>query len=404
MQGVVAGTDQLRAGPMPLKIAQIATADCSIRILLLDHIWSLQEQGHELTAVCAPGPWTRELREAGIDLDTVDMARELHLLGDLKSFVRLYKLFRRRRFDVVHTHTVKAGLLGPLAARLAGVPVVLHTIHGLMFHDRMPRGKRWLFWLAEKFTASFTDHLLSQSQEDVDVAIRSRLCAPERITYLGNGIDVQRFAPQTVAAARNVVRQGFGFCESDFVIGSVARLVYEKGCGELFEAAERLAARRSDIKFLVIGPQEADQNDAVPPGLLASLTQKGAVVFAGWRSDMPECYAAMDAFLLPSHREGIPRACMEAAAMECPVIASDIRGCREVVRHGDTGLLVPVKDVGAIVAAVEELLANRGRAAAMGRRGRIHILAHFDQRRVLARLCAFYSAVGNGQARQRSAA
>ncbi len=390
--------------PVRLKIAQVATVDCSIRILLVDHIRFLQQQGYELTAVCAPGGWVAEIRQSGIDLDTVAMERELHPLSDLKSLVHLYRLFRERRFDVVHTHTVKAGMLGPLAAQLAGVPVVLHTIHGLLFHDRMSRMKRWLFWSAEKFTAMFADHLLSQSQEDVQVAVRSWLCAPDKITYLGNGIDVQRFSPQNAASARNGVRKNFGFCETDFVVGSVARLVYEKGCGDLFKAAEQLTMRHPEIRFLIIGQPEAGKSNCVPSEQIASLGKSGAMVFAGWRDDMPQCYAAMDAFLLPSRREGIPRACMEAAAMERPVIASDIRGCREVVRHGETGLLVPVRNVGAIVAAVEELLTGRSRAAVMGRNGRELIVRQFDQRQVLARLRAFYSGLGNEHARQRPAA
>lgn len=378
---------------MSLKIAQVATADSSIRVLLLDHIQALQEHGHKVTAVCAPGPWTQEIRERRIDLETIPMMRELHPLKDLRSLIELYQFFRHRHFDVVHTHTVKAGLLGPLAAQLAGVPVVIHTVHGLLFHDQMPRAKRSLFWLAEKFTLSFADCLLSQSLEDVNVAVRSRLCAPGTISYLGNGIDVQLFSPINTIDAREVVRQSFGFGAANFVIGTVARLVYEKELAELFEAAQRLTSRHREVKFLVIGPQETDQNDAVPAAQIASMNRRGAVVFAGWRSDMPACYAAMDAFLLPSHREGIPRACMEAAAMELPVIASNIRGCREVVCHHKTGLLVPVRDVDAIVVAVEELLANRSRAAAMGRHGRKHIVENHDHRKVLGRLCAFYSAL-----------
>jgi glycosyltransferase involved in cell wall biosynthesis len=321
------------------------------------------------------------------------MMREMHPLEDMRSLVELYRFFRHRHFDVVHTHTVKAGLLGPLAAQLAGVPVVLHTVHGLLFHDEMPRAKRSLFWLAEKFTSSFTDCLLSQSLEDVDVAVRSRLCAPGTINYLGNGIDVQLFSPLSTIESREITRRSFGFGTASFVIGTVARLVYEKGLAELFEAAERLTSLHPEVRFLVIGPQETDQNDGVPATQIASMNRRGAVVFAGWRSDMPACYAAMDAFLLPSHREGIPRACMEASAMELPVIASDIRGCREVVLHCKTGLLVPVRDVDAIVAAVEELLANGSRATAMGRRGRRHIVENHDHRNVLARLCAFYAAL-----------
>ncbi|MGH9775350.1 MAG: glycosyltransferase family 4 protein [Candidatus Acidiferrales bacterium] len=389
---------------MPLKIAQIATADCSIRILLLDHIRALQKQGHEVTAVCAPGPWIRELREAGIDVCTVDMARELHPVGDMKSLARLYRFFRQRRFDVVHTHTVKAGILGPLAARIAGIPVVVHTIHGLLFHDSMPRAKRRLFWLSEKFTAAFVDHLLSQSHEDVGVAVRSHLCPADRITYLGNGIDVQRFSPRATPTTREALRASFGFRPNDFVVGSVGRLVYEKGCAELFKAASQLTARHPQVKFLIIGSPEPDQNDAVSAKDIAELSCRNSVRFAGWRDDMPACYSAMDVFLLPSHREGIPRACMEASAMELPVVASYIRGCREVVRHRETGLLVPVGNVAEILAAIEELLADRFLVGRMGRQGRDYIVENFDQRQVLARLCEFYSRLENGHAARTAAA
>jgi glycosyltransferase involved in cell wall biosynthesis len=389
---------------MPLKIAQVAASDSAIRHLLLDHILSLDDQGHEVTAVCAPGKWTQELRQLGIDLETVDMARELSPFADLKSVRELCRLFRRRRFDVVHTHTPKAGLLGPLAAQLVGVTTVLHTVHGLLFHDRTPHGKRQAFWLAEKFTATFTDHLLSQSREDMHVAIQSRLCAADRITYLGNGIDLRRFSRRAVEGAREALRQRFGFGRTDFVVGSVGRLVYEKGYAELFEAAERISGSHPDIRFLIVGPQEPDQNDAVSPERITALSRSGVMVFAGWRNDMAECYAAMDAFLLPSHREGIPRALMEASAMELPVVATNVRGCREVVRQGETGLLIPMRDISAIVAAVEKLRADGALAAWMGRRGRQHIMENFDQQQVLARLCAFYSTLDSEQAKRRVAA
>ena len=127
----------------------------------------------------------------------------------------------------------------------------------------------------------------------------------------------------------------------------LAGLVYEKGFAELFEAAEALADKYEKLEFVIVGPQEADQNDAVEPGQINDLEKRGLVRFAGWQADMPAMYRAMDLFVLPSHREGIPRACMEAAAMGLPVIATDIRGCREVVLDGQTGTLVPVKNAAA---------------------------------------------------------
>jgi len=143
-----------------LKIAQVATSDASIRLLLLDHIEALAAAGHEVTAVCAPGQWTEDLRTRGITVAAVPMNREMTPLADLQALGGLTRLFRNKKFDVVHTHTPKAGLLGPLAARLAGVPVVVHTIHGLLFHDRMPAAAQCLFWLPEKFTAALAHRLL----------------------------------------------------------------------------------------------------------------------------------------------------------------------------------------------------------------------------------------------------
>jgi hypothetical protein len=136
-----------------LKIAKVSTADIAIQMLLLNQIKALQGMGHDVTAVCAPGPWVSRIRSEGVRVETVPMARELSPAADIRALWHLYKLFRSQRFDVVHTHTPKAGLLGPLAARLAGGPVVGHTIHGLLFHDQMPAWRRRIFWLPEKWAA-----------------------------------------------------------------------------------------------------------------------------------------------------------------------------------------------------------------------------------------------------------
>lgn len=378
-----------------LKIAQVATSDVSIRLLLSDQIRALQEMGHEVTAVCAPGRHLDEIRARGIPVCPVEMAREISPQQDLRSLRALVRLFRSRGFDVVHTHTPKAGLLGPIAARLAGTPVVVHTIHGLLYHDRMPRWRQGLFWMPEKVTASCSDYLLSQSREDIAVAVRTGLCPPEKILYLGNGIDVAHFtpSPDTPGPRRHLERFGIG--EDDVVVGSVGRLVYEKGFAELFAAAEALTTRHDRLKFVVVGPEETDQHDAVDPARMARLKRRGVVHFAGWQADMKPWYEAMDLFVLPSHREGIPRACMEAAAMACPVVASDIRGCREVVLHEETGLLVPVRDAEALAGAIDRLARDAPRRVQMGRRGRAHVVRNFSQEKVLARLRTFYTRIAS---------
>ena len=381
---------------MALRIAQVATTDVSIRLLLLDQIKALEADGHEVVAVCAPGPGVESIRSAGVTVHTVPMEREIAPLDDIRSVAALVRCFRQHKFDVVHTHTPKAGLIGPIAARLARVPQVVHTVHGLLFHDRMTRLRQTIFWVPEKITATLCDRLLSQSREDMERAVQSRLCDWKKIAYLGNGIDVARFAPPARYDRDEKLRE-VGLQASDFVVGSVGRLVKEKGFMELFAAAEALTARCPQIKFVVIGPREADQDDALDSRYMDALQRRGVVRFVNWCEDMNQWYAAMDIFVLPSHREGIPRACMEAASMMRPVVASDIRGCREVVLNGDTGLLVPPRDVPRLVQAIETLHNRRELAARMGERARQHIINNFNSKDVCGRLCEFYAQLAGGE-------
>lgn len=382
---------------MGLKIAQVATSDLSIKLLLLDQIKALEADGHQVTAVCAPGPWVETVRRTGVSVQTVPMMREISPFADLNSTLALARLFRQNKFDVVHTHTPKAGLIGPVAGHLARIPNLVHTVHGLLFHDRMSRLHQTIFWLPEKITATTCNHLLSQSREDVERAVRSRLCARKKISYLGNGIDVGHFAPQNAERDRAEKLREVGLRETDFVVGSVGRLVKEKGFLELFAAAETLSSRFPQIKFVVIGPREKDQNDALDSGYMDELQRRGVVRFVNWCDDMRPWYAAMDVFVLPSYREGVPRACMEAAAMMRPIVASDIRGCREVVLNGDTGLLVPPRDVPQLISAIERLQKDRSAATEMGRRARQHIVQNFNLSDVCKRLCDFYAKLATSE-------
>jgi len=386
-----------------LKIAVVSTTDMAMRFLLMDQINFLQRQGHEVVAVCGFGPWVESLRKDGVRVEVVEMARELSPLRDLVSFFALVRCFRRHRFDVIHTHTPKAGLLGPMAAKAAGVPVVVHTIHGLLFHDGMRSWKRLLFWIPEKVTAVFSDLFLSQSREDLNVATRSGLCSASKIKYLGNGIDVAMFSPCRSNGSRHLTRKEMGIEDTDIVIGVVGRLVYEKGFGELFAAAAELIPKNKTWKFVIVGPKEDGQRaDAVPASQIEALGRTGSVFFLNWRDDVSKWYAVMDIFVLPSHREGVPRACMESAAMELPVIATDIRGCREVVKPNETGILVPLRDLKALVTAIENLIRDESLRTRLGREGRRHILEHFDRELVHERLRNVYSQIELGLQAARS--
>lgn len=359
-------------------LASVATSGISVRLLLASQIDAFRKRGFDVKAVCAPGPWVDKAREIGIDVDEVFMERELSPLKDVKSFISLWRYFREKKFQVVNTHTPKAGLLGPLAARLAGTPVVIHTVHGLLFHDETPFLTKIAGFGAELFTARCAQYLFFQVQEDVEVAAKMRLLPRDRLYYIGNGVDMSRFDPSRVKS-RAQARRELGYTDTDFVVGIVARMNYEKGIGDFFAAARLLMQEHANVKFLVIGPREPDQNDKVKQEDVDAMERSGRFQFLGLRNDVPDLYPAMDTFILPSHREGIPRALIEACAMRTACIATNIRGCREVIENDVTGLMVPVRQPRAIADAVTRLITEPGLAARLATNAQEFVHKTYDQ-------------------------
>ncbi len=375
----------------PVKVAHITTVDLSLRYLLLNQLQSLQQVGYEVTGISSPGPDVPVLEATGIRHLSVPMSRNFTPLADLVSLWRLYRVLRRERFTIVHTHTPKPGLLGQLAARIAGVPIVINTLHGFYFHDHMPAFWRRFYIVTEKIAALCSDTILSQNSEDIETAIQEKICTPEKIMHLGNGIDIERFKRSNIDRHRiEQLRKQFKLDTNTHIVGFVGRLVAEKGIFELFQAAKIIKEQYSEIKFLFIGPIDKKKSDAISPQMAQKYGIDDICIFTGMREDMPELYTLMDIFVLPSHREGFPRSPMEASAMEVPCIVTNIRGCREAVEHNRNGLLVPQNNAPALAEAILQLLNNPGLARQMGRAGRLKAEQDFDEQRVFDRVKATY--------------
>nr|MDP9452864.1 glycosyltransferase [Actinomycetota bacterium] len=224
---------------------------------------------------------------------------------------------------------------------------------------------------------------LVQNPEDIDVLVRLGV-ARAKLRLLGNGIDLARFDRAAVPAEQvRRLRAEIGARPEDVVCGAVGRLVWEKGYAELFEAAAALRRRLPQARFVVVGPLDPDKADGLSDVDLARSRERAGITFLGLRHDVAELYAAMDLYVLASHREGYPRSAMEAAAMGLPMVATDIRGCRQVVDHGTTGLLVPRRDAPALADAVATLVADSDLRARMGRAGSQKAHRDFDQQRVI---------------------
>jgi glycosyltransferase involved in cell wall biosynthesis len=363
------------------RVVHVTTTDISLELLLGPQLRAFTAAGYEVYGASAPGPHVAALEAAGIrHLPLRHATRAVRPHRDLAVLGELVRLFRSLRPDIVHTHNPKPGLYGRVAARVARVPAVVNTVHGLYATPDDPIGKRAVVYGLERAAAACSDVELVQNPEDVVVLRRLRI--PERrIRLLGNGIDLDRFSRVRLDERRvRDVRGELGARPDDVLVGAVGRLVREKGYPELFQAAEAARARAPRARFVVVGPNDPAKGDALGRSELDAATRAG-IVFAGMRDDIEACYAAFDLYALASHREGFPRSAMEAAAMGLPIVATDIRGCRQVVEHGVTGLLVPVRDPGALADALVRLVTDGSRRAAMGNAARAKAMSEFDQSR-----------------------
>ncbi|MCB0164902.1 MAG: glycosyltransferase family 4 protein [Anaerolineae bacterium] len=376
----------------PLKVAHITTIDLSLRYLLLNQLTSIRAAGYQVSGIAAPGPDVPALEAAGLHFIPLPMTRNVTPLADLLALWRLVRLLRRERFTIVHGHTPKAELLGQLAARLAGVPVVVDTFRGIYYRPDMHPLWRKLFIGMARLAAGCADRVLSQSQEALQMALDEGICPPHKIQFLGNGIDIQRFNRSRLEPGQlDPLRREFNLAAGQPVVGFVGRLVREKGISELLQAAQQIKQQWPEVKFLLVGPIDADKPDALTPAVADQYGLGQACVFTGLRQDMPQLYALMDIFVLPSHRESFPRSPMEASAMAVPCVVTDIPGCREAVIHGQNGLLTPLADADALTAAISRLLSHPEHARRMGHQGRRLAEERFDERLIFAKVIAVYA-------------
>ncbi|HMF82907.1 MAG TPA: glycosyltransferase [Acidimicrobiia bacterium] len=362
-----------------MKIAHLTTVDLSLRFLVFAQLEALRDEGHEVIGISAPGPWVADLERVGIrHVPLQSSTRGANVGADVRSALELWRVLRRERPDVLHTHNPKPGVYGRIIGRMAGVPIVINTVHGLYATPEDPLARRIAVYGLEAVASRFSDAELVQNPEDFELMRRMRLTRRARL--IGNGVDLERFDPARFTSdERRALRTELGLGADQVVIGTVGRLVAEKGYPELFAAVRRLDPDR--YVLVVIGAGDPEKRDALAPDLLARARADG-VRFLGHRDDVDALYAAMDIFVLASQREGYPRAAMEAAAMGLPIVATDIRGCREVVRPGRNGLLVPPRDASSIVAAITKLGGNADQRAAMGDAGRTIARERFDEQRV----------------------
>lgn len=368
--------------PKSIRLLHITTVPQSLK-LIQGQVGYMKVRGIEVHAVSSPGDQLEEFGEReDVPTYAVEMVRRLTPLRDLVAMWKLWRLMRRIRPDIVHAHTPKGGLLGTLAAWLARVPIRVYHMRGLpMMTAAGP--KRHLLRATERTACRFACRALCISHSMREAAVDEELCPPDKIKVLasgsGNGVEAAaRFNPDTQpAGAREAVRTRLGIPADALVVGFVGRIVRDKGITELATAWGQIRERWANAHLVIVGRTEAE--DPVPEMALQKLHSDSHVHFAGYVSDTPPMYAAMDVLVFPTYREGFGNVAIEAAAMRLPVVATNVVGCVDAVKHGETGTLVPARDATALAEAIRQYIIDPDLRRRHGKAGRGRALEHFRQ-------------------------
>jgi len=331
----------------------------------------------------------RRAEEKGVGIVCVDfLVRRIDPLRDIAALFSLFRLMRKYRPDIVHTHTSKAGMLGRLAALAARIPHVVHTPHGHVFFGHFSPNAARIFFMAEKMIEPVTERFIALTKGEMSDYIRFSLTRPEKITVIHSGVDVARFS--ALPSNPKGLRAALGIPEDALVVGTAGWLLPIKGPDILMSAMERVCWPVRDDIFLVYagkGEMEAElRNRACKSGF------SGNVVFAGWRKDMHDVMAAFDIFVLPSRNEGMGRVIVEAMAAGKPVVASNVGGIPDLVKHGVNGFLVPKEDPEALGIAILKMAGDSGLRSAMGMAGK-RIAPAWDVSHMLEKIDKIYSEV-----------
>lgn len=368
-----------------MKVLLFANTDWYLYNFRLPLARALCAQGHEVVLLSPPGRYGHRLEAEGMRWIVLPMIRRrLDPLAELITVLRLALVYRRERPDLVHHFTIKCVVYGTLAARLAGVASIVNALAGLghIFID----DHLWVRWLrrAVKLILRLvlgSTQVIFQNPDDRQEFIDQRLVQSKKAHLIrGSGVDTGRFKP--AAPCNSNGRR---------TILLASRLLWAKGLAEYVEAARLVRKSFPSTCFLIAGESDPGNPAAIPERTLDEWRRGGDVEILGHREDIESLIAQADIVVLPSYREGLPRCLLEAAASGKPVVATDVPGCREIVRAGDNGFLVPPKNSGKLAEAIEVLIADDRLRERMGRRSRQIACAEFSEQQVIARTLAVYA-------------
>lgn len=358
------------------KIIRITTVPQSLKGLLKGQLRFMSENGFEVIGVSSSGKALEEVnKQEGIRTISIEMSRKITPIKDLRALWKFYKLCKKEKPTIVHSHTPKAGIIGMLGAKLAGVPIRLHTVAGLPLMETSGN-KRKLLDFVEKLTYACATKVYPNSYGLQDIILENQFTKKEKLKVIGqgssNGIDTSEFDPNLISDEQSQeLRQSLGIAKNDFVFVFVGRLVGDKGINELVEAFSELVTRHSSpvTKLLLVGPEESEL-DPLKPETLEIIKTNPNIIAVGYQKDVRPYFATSNALTFPSYREGFPNVVMQAAAMELPCIVTDINGCNEIIKDGENGWIIPVRNTESLKEKMIECYENRDISQKMGLKSR----------------------------------
>ncbi|MBN2090305.1 glycosyltransferase family 4 protein [candidate division KSB1 bacterium] len=354
---------------------QVLPIMSGVQKAMLDILERLDRNKCHITILCnAEGELTEAATKLNINFIILpELRREINPLFDIIAVIKLIKLIKKNRFQLVHTHSSKSGFVGRLAASAAGVKCIVHTVQGFAFHEYSSKLAIFVFGLMERIAGVFSDKIIFVNQYDKITASKMRLASAEKMITIPNGIDFVELSSRSRSSANT--KKSIGIEASDAVVGMVARLWEQKSPQDFIRSVPTVVKEFSAAKFLVIGDGHLKgelQQLSIELGISEN------VLFLGWRNDVRELLKILDVFVLPSLWEGLSVSILEAMASGKPVVASNIKGNNELVVDGATGYLVEPRNPEQIGEKVLTLLKNRTLAEKMGLNGYKRVKENFN--------------------------
>jgi len=326
--------------------------------------------------------------ESGVKMIPIpSLVRRIDPLQDLRAFFSLWRLMIRERPSIVHTHTSKPGILGRWAAKITGVPIIVHTPHGHVFYGHFgPLASRF-FLIAERFTASITDRMVALTEGERKDYIAFSVSNPDKITTIHSGVEIDRYMTAEVNIEDK--KKSLGLSTKGLVVGTVGWLLPIKGPIYLLNAMARIWQSHPETRLVFVGKGELEDRLRTEA---SGMGVSDKVTFLGWRDDIPEIMQTLDIFVLPSLNEGMARVLVEAMTAGRPIVASRAGGIPDLVKDGQNGFLVDPGDVNGLSSAIRRLLVDKKMRDEMGRRGRT-IARNFSVEEMAQKIDALYASL-----------